>query len=270
MLVDVDPDHLLIDPEKVRAAVTDRTRAILPVHLYGQVAPVERLHGIAESCGAVIVEDAAQAHGATRLGRAAGTLGSAAGTSFYPGKNLGAAGDAGAVITDDENLADTVRLLGAHGSRLKYEHDVVGMNSRLDTIQAVVLLAKLRRLACWNQSADGGGGALWPSCWRAVPSSHREARRGTRMPGTSTWCASAERDRVLQELTSAGIGAGIHYPTPLHLTRAFASPGYPRGSFPVAEQAAAEILSLPIYPHITPEQQERVVAALLDSLGGAP
>jgi dTDP-4-amino-4,6-dideoxygalactose transaminase len=268
VLVDVDPDYLLIDPDRVRAAVTDRTRAIIPVHLYGQVAPVERLLDIAKGAGAAIVEDAAQAHGATRFGRAAGTLGTAAGTSFYPGKNLGAAGDAGAVITNDERLADTVRLLSAHGSRVKYAHEIIGMNSRLDTIQAVVLLAKLCRLSDWNQLRTAA--AQRYSRWLAgsVVSAPRSAAGNV-----DAWhlyvVRVAERDRVLQQLNDAGIGAAIHYPTPLHLTPAFASADYPRGSFPVAEQAAHEILSLPIYPHITPEQQERVVAALLDSVGGS-
>ena len=150
VLVDVDPEYLLIDPERVAEAVTPRTRAIMPVHLFGQTAFVERLAPVAAACGAVIVEDAAQAQGASRHGRFAGTLGLAAGTSFYPGKNLGAAGDAGAVVTDDDDVAARVRMLGAHGSERKYQHDAIGMNSRLDTIQAVVLNAKLRRLARWN------------------------------------------------------------------------------------------------------------------------
>ena len=151
MLVDVDPEYLLIDPDRVAEAVTERTQAIVPVHLFGQVAPVEKLIPIAESVGAVVVEDAAQSQGATRNGRYAGSLGVAAGTSFYPGKNLGAAGDAGAVTTNDPEIAARVRLLGAHGSAKKYIHDVVGVNSRLDTVQAVVLSAKLKRLAAWNE-----------------------------------------------------------------------------------------------------------------------
>ncbi|HEU4807636.1 MAG TPA: DegT/DnrJ/EryC1/StrS family aminotransferase [Homoserinimonas sp.] len=268
VLVDVDPDQLLIDPELVRAAITDRTRAIMPVHLYGQVAPVERLIDIAASAGAAIVEDAAQAHGATRYGQKAGTLGTAAGTSFYPGKNLGAGGDAGAVITDDAGIADTVRMLGAHGSRFKYEHEVIGMNSRLDTIQAVILSAKLRRLSVWNQQRtvaaelysrwlDGSGIITPRSAVGNVDAWHLYVVR------------VAERDRVLRQLNAAGVGAGIHYPTPLHLTSAFASARYPRGSFPVAERAAGEILSLPIYPHITPDQQDRVVVALMDAMRGA-
>ena len=142
VLVDVDPEHLLIDPDAVSKAVGPKTKAIVPVHLFGQVAPVERLTDLADSCGAVIVEDAAQSQGATRFGRPAGGLGVAAGTSFYPGKNLGAAGDAGAVLTNDPEVARRVRTMSAHGSDRKYVHDIVGVNSRLDTIQAVVLLGE--------------------------------------------------------------------------------------------------------------------------------
>src|SRR5664279_6322410 len=151
VLADVDPTYLLIDPESVERVVGPRTKAIVPVHLFGQTAPVEQLVDIAESCGAVIVEDAAHSQAATRFGRPAGGRGLVAGTSFYPGKNLGAAGDAGAVITNDGELADRVRTLAAHGSARKYVHDTVGMNSRLDTLQAVVLLAKLQRLSAWNE-----------------------------------------------------------------------------------------------------------------------
>ncbi|MEX1079872.1 MAG: DegT/DnrJ/EryC1/StrS family aminotransferase [Homoserinimonas sp.] len=268
VLVDVDPIHLLIDPELVPAAITDRSRAIMPVHLYGQVAPVERLIDIAASAGAAIVEDAAQAQGATRHGLKAGTLGAAAGTSFYPGKNLGAGGDAGAVITGDAEIADTVRVLGAHGSRLKYTHERIGMNSRLDTIQAVILSAKLRRLTVWNQQRTAAAERYSRWLTGSAVTIPRSAAGNT-----DAWhlyvVRIAERDRVLRQLNAAGVGAGIHYPTPIHLTPAFASARYPRGSFPVAERAADEILSLPIYPHITPEQQERVVAALMDAMKGA-
>lgn len=266
VLVDVDPEYLLIDPAKVEAAVTDRTRAIVPVHLFGQTAPVEKLLPIAESAGAVIVEDAAQSQGATRFGRPAGGLGTVAGTSFYPGKNLGAAGDAGAVLTDDPQIAARVRTLSAHGSDRKYVHELIGVNSRLDTIQAVVLLAKLKRLARWNelrrQAATRYAELLADVAGVQVP---------TVMPGNEdVWHLYVvrvdERDRVLADLHAAGIGAGIHYPYPVHLTKAYADLGLGRGSFPVAETAADRILSLPLYPHITAEQQERVVEALASAL----
>jgi dTDP-4-amino-4,6-dideoxygalactose transaminase len=265
VFVDVDDTHLLIDPESALAAVTGRTRAIMPVHLYGQVAPVERLAPAAAS-GIAIVEDAAQAQGARRFGSAAGTLGLVAGTSFYPGKNLGAAGDSGAVTTNDPDIAEAVRLIGAHGSRQKYVHEVVGFNSRLDAVQAIVLRAKLRRLREWNGLRT------------AAARRYGESLAGTGVvtpvsaPGNEdVWhlyvIQVEDRDRVVARLSEAGVGAGIHYPTPLHLTEAFAGLGLGRGAFPVSEAAADRILSLPIYPHITADQQDTVVEALLAAVG---
>ena len=266
VLVDVDPTYLLIDPDAVAQAVTGRTRAIMPVHLYGQSAFIEQLEPLAAAHGLAIIEDAAQSQGATRLGRAAGTIGIAAGTSFYPGKNLGAAGDAGGVITNDAALAERVRVLGAHGSAIKYQHDVVGSNARMDTVQAVVLNAKLKRLAGWNelrrQAADRYGELLAEVPGVLVPRS---------APGNEdVWhlyvIRVAERDRVLGSLNEAGIGAGIHYPYPLHLTKAFAHLGYGPGSFPVAELAATQILSLPLYPHMGADAQQYVVEQLAKAL----
>lgn len=263
VLVDVDPEYLLIDPLAVAEAVTEKTKAIMPVHLYGQTAFIEELSPIARACGAVIIEDAAQSQGATRHGRNAGTLGDIAGSSFYPAKNLGAAGDAGAVLTNDEQLATRVRLLSAHGSRAKYVHEVVGRNSRMDAVQAAVLSAKLEHLARWNelrrQAAarynellGGVAGVILP---QQAPGNH------------DVWhlyvVQVQDRDRVVAELNAAGIGAGIHYPYPVHLTQAFAHLGYQAGDFPVAERAAGRILSLPLYPHITEEQQQRVADALI-------
>ena len=266
VLVDVDPTHLLIDPARVAEAVTPDTQAIIPVHLFGQVAPVELLEPIARTSGAVIVEDAAQSQGASRHSRAAGAWGVAAGTSFYPGKNLGAAGDAGAVTTDSEEIAARVRLLGAHGSAVKYQHEVIGMNSRLDTVQAVVLNAKLRRLEGWNDRRRAAA-SYYSELLGNVP--------GIMLPVTAegnvdVWhlyvVRVAERDRVLEALTDAGIGVGVHYPVPVHLTAAFAHLGYGTGSFPVAEEAASTMLSLPLYPHISPDQQEYVAEHLTRAL----
>lgn len=262
VFVDVDEEFLLIDPAAVEAAITPRTRAIVPVHLYGQTAPVEELLSLAHRHGVVIVEDAAQSQGATStLGRA-GALGRVAATSFYPGKNLGAAGDAGAVLTDDPAVAEFVRNFGAHGSSVKYVHDRAGVNSRLDAVQATVLRAKLRRLDRWN-SARRGAAARYAEMLTDVP--------GVRVPATrpgneDVWhlyvVQVAERDRVLAELGDAGVGAAIHYPTPLHLTAAYAGLGYQEGQFPVAEAAAQRILSLPMYPHLTIQQQRFVVDSL--------
>lgn len=258
--VDVDPSYLLIDPDAAAAAVTARTQAIVPVHLFGQTAFVEQLIPVADSCGAVIIEDAAQSQGATRFGRHAGTWGLAAGTSFYPGKNLGAAGDAGAVLTSDPGVDARVRLLGAHGSSEKYRHEAIGFNSRLDTIQAVVLKAKLAKLQGWNlrrrAAAERYAASLADVPGVELP---REA------PGNAdVWhlyvVRVRHRDAVLGALHAAGIHAGIHYPVPVHRSGAYA--GRTFGSFPVAEEAAGRILSLPLFPHITAEQQERVAEAL--------
>ena len=260
--VDVDPECLLLDPAAARRAVTARTQAIVPVHLFGQVAPVEELESLAAEHEIPIVEDAAQAQGALRQGRPAGGMGLVAATSFYPGKNLGAAGDAGAVTTDDPDVADRVRLLAAHGSPTKYVHDEIGFNSRLDAVQAVVLRAKLARLEKWNdlrrRAAD-----VYDRLLADVP----QVRRPITPDGcTPVWhlyvVRVAERDRVLAALHGAGVGAGIHYPTPVHLTRAYADLGLAAGSCPVAEAAADEILSLPLHPHLTPGEQEHVVEVL--------
>ncbi len=260
VLVDVDDASLLIDPEAVAAAVTARTAAVVPVHLYGQMAPVEAVAAAAP--GLPIVEDAAQSQGATRHGLVSGSIGTMAATSFYPGKNLGAAGDAGAVTTSDSALAHAVRMIGNHGSQKKYEHDVFGVNSRLDAIQAVVLRHKLARLPEWNAArrtaADRYAGLL---------AGLDAVRLPTTLPGNEhVWhlyvVRVPDRDRVLSELHRAGVGAALHYPTPVHLTAAFGHLGSGAGSFPVTEAAARSILSLPMYPHLTPDQQTRVAGAL--------
>ncbi len=265
VLVDVDPDQLLIDPLLVEKAITPRTRAIVPVHLFGQTAPMGPLLDVANAAEVPVIEDAAQSQGATQRGRAAGSFGLAAATSFYPGKNLGAAGDAGAVLTDDAEVADRVRVIGAHGSARKYVHDVVGLNSRLDAVQAVVLSAKLRRLDEWNALRRSAADRYMQLLADVT---------GVRLPTTNpdnedVWHLFVVqvdgRDRVLAELNDAGIGAGIHYPTPVHLTGAYRGLGYAAGDFPVAEGAAGRILSLPIYPHISQAQQE-FVATLVEQV----
>jgi dTDP-4-amino-4,6-dideoxygalactose transaminase len=263
VLVDcADDDTYLIDASAVEAALTPRTRAILPVHLYGQAAPVELLAPIASRAGACIVEDAAQSQGARRDGDRAGSLGHAAATSFYPGKNLGAYGDAGAVLTDSAEAAARMRMIRDHGSQRKYEHEILGFNSRLDAIQAVVLSAKLRRLDKWNE-ARRTAAARYDEMLAEIP--------GVTLPRTlggneHVWhlyvVRVPNRDRVLAELRAAGAEAGIHYPVPVHLTGAYARLGYVAGTFPVAERASREILSLPLFAEITLEQQERVVSVV--------
>jgi dTDP-4-amino-4,6-dideoxygalactose transaminase len=273
VLVDcADDDTYLIDVDAVEAAVTTRTRAIIPVHLYGQAAPVERLLALADRAGAWVVEDAAQAQGARRSGLSAGTFGHAAATSFYPGKNLGAYGDAGAVLTGSDEVAQRARMIGNHGSAAKYAHDLPGLNSRMDTLQAVVLSAKLRRLAGWN-AARRDAAARYDVLLSAVD---RVIRPRTLDGNEHVWhlyvVRVPERDRVLKELRAAGIFAGIHYPTPIHLTPAFADlaqAGLARigGALTVAERTAPELLSLPLFAEITAGQQERVVGAVQLALG---
>lgn len=266
VLVDCDAACQLIDPNAVEARVGPRAKALLPVHLFGQMAPMGPLEGIAAARGLLLFEDAAQSHGARQDGRGSGTIGVAAGVSFYPGKNLGAYGDAGAVLTNDDGLARKVRALRNYGSEVKYHHPETGFNSRLDTLQAVVLAAKLPHLARWN-AARRAAAARYDALLAGVPGVAPTAT----LPGNEHVfhlyvVRVPERDRVLKELNAAGIGAGIHYPVPVHLQGAFSSLGHRRGDFPVAEKAADEILSLPLFPEITPEQQERVVEILRGSL----
>lgn len=267
VLVDcVDDQTYLIDTDAVEAAVTTRTRAIIPVHLYGQAAQVERLLPLADRIGAWVVEDAAQAHGARRYGTGAGALGHAAATSFYPGKNLGAYGDAGAALTNSNELAARMRMIGDHGSPRKYVHEVHGVNSRMDTLQAVVLSAKLSRLAAWNTARRAAADR-----YDTLLSDRDDVLLPRTLEGNEhVWHLYVvrihDRDRVLKELHTAGIGAGIHYPTPIHLTPAFSGLGYAEGKFPVAETSARELLSLPLFAEITVEQQEVVASTLTAAL----
>jgi len=266
VLVDADDEALLIDPTLVEAAVTDRTRAIIPVDLYGQAAPFEQLPAVIRDRGIAVLEDGAQSQGARRHGRRAGTLGTIAATSFYPGKNLGAYGDAGAVVTDDADLARRVRVMGAHGSAVKYQHTEFGFNSRLDTLQSVVLRAKLRRLDEWNEQRRVAAGR-----YEQLLGGESRVRLPVTLAGNEhVWhlyvIRVANRDEVLKGLNENGIGAAIHYPVPVHLQTAFTGLGA-AGSFPVSERSADEILSLPIYPGITAEHQERVAEVLSKVLG---
>ena len=267
VLVDcADDETYLIDTDAVEAAVTPRTAAVIPVHLYGQAAPVERLLPLAKRTGASLVEDAAQSQGARRNGISAGALGDAAATSFYPGKNLGAYGDAGAALTGSADVAARMRMIRDHGSPRKYQHEVIGVNSRLDTLQAVVLSAKLRRLDAWNaarRSAAARYDELLSGCGDVI-------RPRTLDGNEHVWhlytVRVPNRDRALKELHAAGIGAGIHYPVPIHLCTAFAGLGYQEGAFPVAERTARDLLSLPLFAEITEAQQERVISVLLSVL----
>ena len=266
VIVDCDDDHLLIDPDLVAKVIGPRTRAVIGVDLYGQIAPFERLAEDVAGRDIVLLEDAAQSQGATRHGLPIGAGVRAAATSFYPGKNLGAYGDAGAIITDDEQLAERMRAISRHGGLRRYEHRYVGFNSRLDTIQAVVLRAKLRRLAGWNAARRDAADR-----YDALLADLETVRLPVTAAGNEhVWhlyvVRVPDRDRVLAELHAADIGAGVHYPAPIHMTEAFDHLGIPLGTFPVAEESAPMLLTLPLHPHITPDEQERVVETLAEAL----
>lgn len=266
VLVDCDPVHYLIDPAQVAERIGPRTKAVIPVHLYGQVAPMEALQETLDGSGIALLEDAAQAQGARRHGRRAGAWGSAAATSFYPGKNLGAYGDAGAVLTGSEEVARTLRALRNHGGEVAYEHAVIGWNSRLDTLQAVVLDCKLRHLDDWN-AARAAAAERYAALLADLPAvTAPAALAGNEHVWHLYVVRVPQRDAVRDALNAAGVGAKVHYPTPVHLAPGFAFLGHAVGSFPVAEQAADQILSLPLYPGLSEAQQERVVATLKDAL----
>jgi len=261
IFVDVDPATFLIDMAQVRERIGPLTRAVVPVHLYGQMAPIEEIRAIAPDW-VVVVEDATQAQGARRHGVRAGVLGDIATAGLCHGKDLGAFGDAGAVLTNHETLAQAVRALGNHGSASGFEHQTVGFNSRMDTLQAVVLSAKLARLERWNELRRTAAAR-----YRGMLSDIDEIVLPMTLPSNDhVWYRFAirvpRRDKVLARLREAGIGAGVHYPVPIHLLGAFRAVGYRDGDFPVSEAIAHDVLSLPMCPHITPAQQERVTDEL--------
>lgn len=260
VLVDIDPVTFNLDPEKVADAITPQTKAILAVHLYGQPADLDPLLEIAQQHDLKLIEDAAQAHGAEYKGRRIGGIGDAACFSFYPGKNLGGFGDGGMVTTNDAGTAERVAMLRDHGRTSKYEHSVVGYGERLDALQAAILGVKLRYLEDWTekrrQAADGYRVLLADSDLE-LPTSGDELRHVYHLFVVRV----SERDKRLQDLQEAGIGAGIHYPIPMHLQPAFSDLGYRKGIFPQAEKAASEILSLPLFPEITEGQLQQVAEA---------
>jgi dTDP-4-amino-4,6-dideoxygalactose transaminase len=261
--VEPDPVTYNIDAHRIEAAITARTRVILPVHLYGQPADLDAILAIARRRGLRVVEDAAQAHGARYRGAPIGAHGDLVAWSFYPGKNLGAIGDAGAVTTNDASLADAVRTLGNYGSRVKYVNEVIGVNSRLDPIQAAILRAKLPHLEAWRAR-------------RAHHAAHYSAGLAELplgLPQVPAWAdpawhlyvvrvAAASRSRIVEALHAEGIATLIHYPIPPHRQAAYAGVSLPPGPLPLAEQLANEVLSLPMGPHLTDEQRNRVIDAL--------
>ena len=262
--VPAEPDERTynLDPAALEAAITPRTKAIIPVHLYGQPADMDAIGEVASKYGLAVVEDAAQAHGARARGRRAGGLGHAAAFSFYPGKNLGALGDGGAVVTNDAALADRVRVLRNYGSRVKYYHETEGFNSRLDELQAALLRVKLARLDEWNERRKRVA-EFYLQCLEGVA--------GLSLPFVPAWAepiwhlfvvGHARRDALQEHLSAAGIGTLIHYPLPPHLQAAYAALGYKSGAFPRAERMAREVLSLPIGPHLSDAEADAVVARL--------
>ena len=264
-----DPRTYNLDPERIAACLSTRTRVILPIHLYGQTAEMERINAIAARHGLFVLEDAAQSHGARCRGKAAGALGHAAGVSFYPSKNLGALADAGAITTSDSALADKLRHLRNYGSKVRYQNEYQGMNSRLSELQAAFLRAKLPHLDTWNarrvnlaerylRQLAGVGDLILPSLpeW-AAPVWHLFVIRTSR------------RDQLQRHLADQEIGTQIHYPVPPHLSKAYAGAGWRRGDFPLAERMADEVLSLPIGPHVTAEQVDYVCEHVRGFFGSA-
>lgn len=263
--VEPDPRTYNLDPNRVELAITPRTKAILPVHLYGQPADMDPIMAIAGKHGLKVLEDAAQAQGARYKGRRVGALGHAAGHSFYPTKNLGAFGDAGAITTDDAELADRVRTLRNYGAKKRYYNDAIGYNSRLDELQAAFLRVKLTKLDEWN----GRRVAAARSYLKDL------SAEGLVVPWVPQWAEPVwhlfvirhpQRDVLQQRLAAAGVGTLIHYPVPPHLSGAYADMKIPPRSLPVAEELAATVLSLPLGPHTTGEQMEIVARATNESV----
>ena len=261
IFVDVDPASYTVTAATIERAITPRTRAVIPVHLYGQAADLDPILELAKTHHLHVIEDAAQAHGAEYNGKRVGALGSAGCFSFYPSKNLGAYGEAGAIVTNDEELATRLRLLRDHGSTSKYAHAIVGYNFRMEEIQAAVLNVKLPHLDDWNDARRA----------RAARYSSSLANSGIRVPREMDYARhvyhvyavqSENRDDLQNRLTAAGVQTGVHYPIPIHLQPAYASLGYKRGDLPVTEALAERVLSLPMFPELTDEQIDRVTEAI--------
>jgi len=264
--VESDPQTFNLDPDRIEAAITRRTKAIIPVHLYGQPADMDPINGIARKHGLKVIEDNAQAQGARYKGRRTGSLGDAAGTSFYPGKNLGAFGDGGAITTNDAALDDRVRTLRNYGSKKKYYNEVKGFNSRLDELQAAFLRVKLKKLDEWNDRRRR---------LTALYLTELGGAENLTLPFVPEWAEPAwhlfvvrhpKRDALQQKLAAAGIGTLIHYPVPPHLSGAYAADKRLRGHLPIAEALSHTVLSLPMGPHLTVEQAELVIGEVHDAI----
>ena len=262
VLVDIDPRTYTMDPARLERAITPRTKAVIPVHLYGQMADMDPILEIAKRHRLHVIEDAAQAHGAEYKGKKAGSMGVAGCFSFYPGKNLGAFGEAGAVVTSDDRLVKTMQMLRDHGQERKYHHALVGWNGRMDGIQGAVLQVKLKRLGEANQSRRAHA-RLYNELLAPLPNVTRPSEAKERTHVYHVFAVRVqERDRVMKALMDRGIGCGVHYPVPIHLQPAYKSLGYKPGDFPVSEQCANEFLSLPMFPEMTDVQVKHVVGEL--------
>lgn len=261
VLVDCREDTFEIDTELIEPALTGRTRALMPVHLFGQSADMDAIEAVASAHNLVVVEDAAQAHGTRFRGRRCGTFGRVGCFSFYPGKNLGAYGDGGIAVTDDDEIAERLRRLRNYGQRVKYEHVERGTNSRLDSIQAAVLNVKLPHLEQWNASRATNAAMYMEMLANTDVVTPVLDPRSTHIFHLFV-VRTKHRDRLMKHLADHGIQTGIHYPIPIHLQQAYRQLGLGTGAFPVAERLADEILSLPMFPELTPEQIGRVVDAI--------
>ncbi|NTU77955.1 MAG: DegT/DnrJ/EryC1/StrS family aminotransferase [Chloroflexales bacterium] len=263
VFVDIDPVSFTIDPAQIEAAITPRTKAILPVHLYGQPADMDPIIEIARRHGLMVIEDAAQAHGAEYKGRRVGSIGDLGCFSFYPGKNLGAYGEGGAVTTSNPELARIVRMLRDWGAERRYYHDLKGFNYRLEGIQGAVLKVKMRYIEAWTEARRTHAaryGELLADTGVRTPAALPERRHVYHIYALR----EARREALQSFLHDRGVATGIHYPIPVHLQKAFAELGHKEGDFPHSEAAAREVLSLPMFPELHPEQQDVVVAALKD------
>ncbi len=271
VFVDINPDTFNLNVEQVARAINDKTRAVMPVHLFGQCAEMDKLNEVAQAANIFVIEDAAQAIGAEDGGRRAGSMSHVGCFSFYPAKNLGAAGDGGMMVTNDDELADKLRVLRVHGETSRYHHKFVGINSRLDGIQAAILRVKLPHLDSWSEARKRNAQTYRELFDEADLSEHVTlpfVRPDVRHIFNQFVIRVDERkrDKLVQHLTERTIGNAIYYPVPLHLQECFAFLGYKQGDFPEAERAARATLALPIYSELTLEQQARVVAAIQDFL----
>ena len=257
VFVDIEPTYFTMDPAKIERAVTPRTKAIVPVHLYGQPADMDAIRDVADRHRLIVIEDACQSHGSEYKGRRCGSMGLLGCFSFYPGKNLGAYGEGGAIVTSDPALATKVRLLRSWGEEVRYEHKHRGFNYRMDGVQGAVLGVKLKYLEAWTE-ARRSHAAEYTRRLTGTAASAPTERPASRHVYHQYVVRVPERDAWRAALTEAGVQTGVHYPIPVHLQPAYADLGYSSGDFPIAEQAAAEVLSLPMFPEMTDQQIESI------------